>query len=200
MISIRLAKKRDTKSILEIYKPYITDTPVSFEETVPSEIEFRKRIQKVITEYPWLVCEINNSVVGYAYASSHRDRSCYRWTKEVSVYIHKEYRNRGIAKGLYTSLIEILKIQGVINVLAGITLPNEKSVLFHESLGFKKVGVYTSIGFKFGKWHDSGWWQLKVNTKLSTPNNELKKLNLIIDTDGWKVAINKGLSKINLKK
>ena len=200
MISIRLAKKRDTKSILEIYKPYITDAPVSFEETVPSEIEFRKRIQKVITEYPWLVCEINNSVVGYAYASNHRDRSCYRWTKEVSVYIHKEYSNRGIAKGLYTSLIEILKIQGVINVLAGITLPNEKSVLFHESLGFKKVGVYTSIGFKFGKWHDSGWWQLKVNTKLSTPNNELKKLNLIIDTDGWKVAINKGLSKINLKK
>jgi phosphinothricin acetyltransferase len=183
--------------MLEIYDPYILNTAVSFETEVPLLEEFHQRVLHYQEKLPWLVCEINDKLAGYAYATNHRQRKAYEVTKELSVYVHQDYRKLRVGTGLYIALIEILKAQRVSNVLAGITLPNTESVRFHESMGFKPVGVYHNVGYKFGKYHDTGWWELI----LGANNNplEIVGINEIIDSKSWEDAIQAGISEIRIK-
>ena len=108
-------------------------------------------------------------MAGYAYGSRLRGRPAYQWSAEVSAYIHANARRQGVGRALYTSLFAVLVRQGYCNAYAGITLPNDPSVRFHESLGFETVGVYRKIGFKFGAWHDVGWWQMRLAEKDDPP-------------------------------
>ena len=165
-VTIRIAKLSDAPAILGIYKPFILETAITFEEFVPGIDEFKERMEGIMRDCPYLVCEMDGKVVGYAYASAHRTRSAYRRNKEVSVYIDPNYRRENIAKALYTSLFAILKKQGFANLLAGITLPNEASVKLHESMGFVKCAEYHHIGFKLGSWHSVGWWECCLLDKL----------------------------------
>ena len=194
-VIIRSAEQRDAESILDIYTPYITDTPVSFETEIPSIEVFRQRILDYQEKLPWLVCEINDVMAGYTYATDHRQRSAYDCSKELSVYIHQDFKHRGIATGLYTALIEILIHQGVTNVLAGIALPNPESVGFHERFGFKLVGIYHNVGFKLGQFHDVGWWELSIGSNYKSPV-EIKPIHELIDTAIWNKAIEMGVSTI----
>ena len=162
-MTIRNAEQKDVEQILAIYSPFISDSAVTFETSIPSLEEFRKRIAKVQESMPWIVALENNKVVGYAYAGNHRQRECYQWTKELSVYLSPEAKGKGIARKLYDQLIAELKTLGINNVLAGITMTQKESIQFHEKYGFNKVGVYHSVGFKLGKWQDVGWWELKIN-------------------------------------
>ena len=109
-----------------------------------------------------MVCERKSGVVGYAYAGVHRKRAAYQWTAEVSVYVRADARRSGVARTLYESLFSDLKSRGFCTLLAGVTLPNPGSVALHESFGFSPVGVYSAVGYKFGAWHDVGWWQLRI--------------------------------------
>ena len=167
--SIRLISENDTHEVLEIYKPYVLNTIVSFEYEPPSEDEFLLRIQNNISEYPWLVCLYGNKIIGYAYASKHRYRTAYQWSCESTVYLLSEYHRKGIALILYKTLFSILKILGYFNVYAGVSLPNEKSVGFHQSVGFKKVGIYKKVGYKFGEWHDVEWFQFQLQKHIVYP-------------------------------
>lgn len=194
-IKIRTAHQDDAGAILEIYSPYILHTPVSFETDIPSLEEFRQRMAYYQEKLPWLVCEIGNDIAGYAYATDHRQRKAYECTKELSVYVHPGFRQRGVATGLYTTLIDILKHQGVTNLLAGIALPNPESVGFHEGFGFRLVGIYHKVGFKLGRYHDAGWWELQTGTDNISPL-DIKPAGSIIDTEHWHQAITKGISKI----
>ena len=194
-IIIRPAEARDAESILEIYKPYITYTPVSFETEVPTIDVFSQRIVDYQEKLPWLVCEIANELAGYSYATNHRQRTAYDCSKELSVYVHPNFKHRGIATGLYTAMIEILKHQGVSNVLAGIALPNSESVGFHERFGFKLVGIYHNIGFKLGRFHDAGWWELQIDANLKSQVN-IRPVHELIGTDIWDRAIELGVSRI----
>lgn len=84
---IRLATLDDSEAILEIYAPYITGTAVTFEYQVPTLTEFRERMTTVQKSYPWLVCEIDKQIVGYAYASRFREREAYNWSVSLSIYL-----------------------------------------------------------------------------------------------------------------
>lgn len=84
---IRLANKRDAVQNLDIYRPYIENTPISFETIVPSIEEMETRIERVLANYPWLIFEESNMILGYAYASKHRERAAYKWAVDVSVYV-----------------------------------------------------------------------------------------------------------------
>lgn len=197
-IVIRSANQQDTEKMLALYAPYILNSTVSFETEVPGREEFQQRVSHYQEKLPWLVCDIDNKLAGYAYAADHRLRQAYEVTKELSVYVHSDFWQCGVATALYTSLIEILKAQGVSNVLAGITLPNSVSVSFHESMGFKPVGIYHNVGYKFGSFQDTGWWELMLGTKNKNPL-QLVKVNKIINTRTWKDAMEKGISKIRIK-
>lgn len=161
-VRIRLAARADAADILEIYAPIVRDTHISFETLAPSEVEIADRISRTLRQYPWLVCEIDAKLAGYAYASPFRSRAAYQWTAETTVYVHPNYQGRGVARALYRSLIAILRNQGYRNAIGVIALPNAASVRAHEAIGFRKIGVIGSAGYKDGDWHDTGWWQLEL--------------------------------------
>jgi L-amino acid N-acyltransferase YncA len=166
---IRPALPSDASSILDIYAPYILNTTVSFETEVPTIKDFSERIIGNEESWPWLVYESDGFIAGYAYASKHRERAAYQWCVETSVYLDDGFQQKGIATKLYQTLFQILKYQGCRNVYAGITLPNEKSVHFHEKMGFKKIADYKNIGYKFNGWHTVRWYELQLNNYTDTP-------------------------------
>ncbi len=174
MIITRLAKEGDAAGILSIYAPYIESTSFTFETVVPSVEAFAERIRNYLLEWPWLVCEIDGVIAGYAYSNRHRERTAYQWCIESSVYIHDDFQRAGIAGALYSTLFEILKKQGFRNVYAVINLPNDKSVAFHESCGFEYFATYEMVGYKLGKWKNVGWWRLILNEYGNEPEAPLK--------------------------
>jgi L-amino acid N-acyltransferase YncA len=168
---LRLATAADAAAVRAIYGPVIETSAISFELVVPSEDEMASRISERQPEHPWLVAEgedglhgragqgAGHGVVGYAYAGRFSGRAAYDWSVETSAYIAEAARGRGVGRALYAALMALLTAQGYRQAMAGIALPNEASVRLHEGAGFTLVGVYRAVGWKFGAWHDVGWWQ-----------------------------------------
>ena len=102
--TIRLATDDDAPQIQAIYAPFCRDTAVSFEMEPPTVDEIRERIVKTLTSFPWLVCADRGTILGYAYASRHRERAGYRWSVDVSVYVREGHRRTGVGRALYTAL------------------------------------------------------------------------------------------------
>ena len=178
MSLIRLATSNDAAGILEIYAPYIANTSFTFETEVPSVEEFAERINTYLINWPWLVCEVEGKIAGYAYATKHRERVAYQWSIESSIYIHDDFQKAGIGRALYTAMFVILRKQGFRNVYAVINLPNEKSVAFHERLGFTYFATYEQVGYKLGKWKNVGWWRLILNEFGDEPAAPVKFADL----------------------
>lgn len=151
---IRSATLDDATAIRSIYAPWVTDSVVSFEEDVPSVEEMAARIER---SHLWLVCEDDAGVVGYAYGSPHRARAAYRFTVEVSAYVRADLHGRGIGRRLYGELLPQLAERGFHMAVAGITVPNDQSVGFHRSLGFRDIGRFPQVGWKLDRWHDTFW-------------------------------------------
>jgi phosphinothricin acetyltransferase len=167
--SIRFATPADAAQVQAIYAPFVRDTPVSFELDPPDEAGMRARIVKTLATHPWIVLERGGEVAGYAYSSAHRERLGYQWSVDVSCYVSEEHRRRGIGQRLYRALFRVLRAQGFFNAYAGIALPNAASVALHESVGFVPVGIYRGVGFKLGRWHDVGWWSLRLQELRESP-------------------------------
>src|SRR5690349_17840892 len=160
---MRTATTADARDILDIYAPFVLSTAISFENELPSLGQMEKRIQSCLEKFPWVVISNEGKIAGYAYASRHREREAYQWSCETSVYVHENYRGKGIAAELYRVLLEILKLQGFRTAYAGITLPNEASVRLHEKCGFAQFAFYENVGFKLNRWQNVGWWRLRLN-------------------------------------
>jgi L-amino acid N-acyltransferase YncA len=152
-----LARPEDAPALLAIYRPHVEDSAVSFELATPSATEFGERIARIQGGWEWLLAERNGECVGYVYASAHRERAAYRWSVEVSAYVRADSHRQGIARLLYERLFEDIAAKGYCNAYAVITLPNDASVSLHQRLGFVTVGVFKSVGRKFGRWHDVLW-------------------------------------------
>ena len=166
---MRIAKSDDAEGILGIYAPIVRETTISFELEPPTLEEMRRRIETTLARLPWLVCEAEGQVLGYAYASKHRERAAYQWSVDVSVYVAEEARGRGLGRKLYTPLLAMLTDLGYYTALAGIALPNPASVGLHETMGFTPIGVYRNIGYKMGAWRDVGWWQKQLREYADSP-------------------------------
>ena len=166
---LRLATPHDAVGIHAIYAPIVCDTPVSFALVPPSHDEIVARVTKTLIRFPWLVCTVQERLLGYAYAGSHNERAAYQWAVNVSVYLDAKARRLGIGRSLYQTLFSILRLQGFYRAYAGITLPNGASVGLHESLGFRSVGTYEKVGYKQGAWHDVGYWQLTLQPSDGEP-------------------------------
>jgi L-amino acid N-acyltransferase YncA len=170
---IRFATPADASAVLEIYGPFCEDSPVSFETKKPGVTEIEGRIREIIERFPWLICENNNAVLGYAYAGPHRERAAYRWSVDVAIYISANCRGHGIGTALYTALFDLLRIQGFFKAYAGITLPNSPSLRLHQRFGFEPVGVYKQVGYKVGAWHDVSWLALNLQPAGRPPEETL---------------------------
>ena len=156
---IRKVRDTDMDALVRIYNHYIEATTITFEEDLISSEIMLERVHNIQQSgFPWLVVEMDGHVQGYAYAGSWKPRSAYRYTVEPSIYLAPDIVAKGAGKALYCQLLSILKEQGIKNVLGVIALPNQASVALHESLGFKKVGEFARVGYKFERWVSVGYW------------------------------------------
>ena len=106
---IRLAELRDAERIREIYAPYVKDTELTFHFEVPSVQFFEQKITEIQKKYCWLVYEVNNQIIGYAYAMEHRPKNAYQWTIESTIYLDLKYREKGVGTFLYKTLLFAVK-------------------------------------------------------------------------------------------
>ena len=194
-IEIRVARGGDAGEIARIYRPFVESTIISFETVPPDPSQMADRLAATLPRYPWIVCEWEGRIAGYAYATTHRERKAYQWSVDTSAYVHPEFWRRGIGRGLYRSLFEILSAQGFTNAYAGIALPNPGSVGLHESVGFRPVGVYRSVGYKLGGWHDVGWWQLGLRNHEPSPSEPVD-LVTVQSREEWPTLVTAGISSI----
>lgn len=159
---IRIAVPEDAANLADIYAPYVENTYVTFEYTVPSAKEFENRIRHTLEKYPYLVAEEENVLLGYAYASPFHARAAYAWSAETSVYIRQDCKRKGIGHMLYSALEEILRRQHVCNLCACIAYPNPASISFHEAFGYKTIAHFHASGFKHNAWHDMVWMEKEL--------------------------------------
>lgn len=194
-LKIRFATSADSSGIREIYEPYVISTPITFDYDIPTQEEFENRIESSSGSYPWLVCEHKNEILGYAYAGKLRVKAAYQWSAESTIYLSQKFHRKGLGKILYETLLHILRLQGFVNVYAGVTVPNIKSEGFHKALGFYEVGIYKNIGYKLGRWHDVKWFQLHLNDH-SDPL-PLKSIDRIETTAEFQKILNDANEKVN---
>ena len=172
-MSIRQATVQDLPRILEIYRPYVENTAISFEYTVPTLEEFTKRFLSITSQFPWLVWEENGVILGYAYGSLPFERAAFQWSAEASIYLCPEACGKGIGKQLYAALEQLLQRQGYRKVYAIITTANAHSVAFHQAVGYRHTATMPDCGFKLGKWHGTVWMEKELNTWDTPPREPL---------------------------
>lgn len=162
-MNIRDASVADAESVAAIYNHFVLTTSISFEEAAVAPAEMAQRIADVqAAALPWLVAEQDGVVAGYAYATKWRARHAYRFSVESTVYLAPALGGKGLGTALYGALIERLRAAGFHMVIGGIALPNPASIALHEKLGFEKVAQFSEVGFKFDRWTDVGYWELKL--------------------------------------
>lgn len=174
VMNIRDCKPEDAKALLEIYKPYVEDTAITFEYDVPTLKEFQHRISETQKRFPYLVAEDDGEVLGYAYASPFKDRAAYDWAIETSIYVSLGHHREGIGALLHQHLEERLKAQGILNMNACIAYidPEDEyltqgSVRFHEHLGYKLCAHFHKCGYKFGRWYDMVWMEKLIGDHIN---------------------------------
>lgn len=190
-ITIRQATIKDVKRLIEIYAPYVTNTAITFEYTVPTLAEFSKRIETTLEKYPYLVAILNNQIVGYAYTSALKNRAAYDWAVETSIYVDWNYKGLGIGKALYLKLEEISKLQHVLNMNACIAYPNPGSIAFHEKLGYQKIAHFHQCGYKLGQWYDMIWMEKMLGEHCLNPEKFIKYAELKMEVEKWDFLVEK---------
>lgn len=161
-MEIRLARAQDCAALRAIYAQYI-DTTITFERVLPAQAEFLARMQAVQAAYPWLVWEEAGAILGYAYAHAFGERVSYEPSAELSVYVDRVARGRGIGKRLYGALMRLLALQNVRTVYGIVTSPNERSEALHRALGFTCRARLEKVGYK-GGWRDVSWFAKAIGT------------------------------------
>ena len=144
----------DAPSLCAIYNHYVTQTHISFEEAAVAANEMRQRIAKTTESYPWLVCEEDGALLGYAYGSKWRERPAYRFTLEATVYLHPSSAGKGRGSALLDALLTELRQRALHTVIAVIALPNDPSIALFKRFGFQQAAHFHQVGHKFGQWVD----------------------------------------------
>ena len=177
---IRPAVPEDAARLLEIYAPYVEKTAITFEYDVPTEEEFRGRIERIRARYPYLVIERGGVIMGYAYAGVFKDRAAYDRSCEMTIYLDRGAAGAGLGRKLYEALEEELKAKGILNLYACIGVPEEddeyldhNSEQFHEHMGYTKIGTFHQCGFKFGRWYNMIWMEKMIGEHREQPDQEL---------------------------
>ena len=186
-MKIRLAREDDAQSLLEIYAPYVKETAITFEYEIPSIKEFAERISETLKNYPYLVCEIDKKIVGYAYASRFKNRKAYDWAVETSIYVEKSFRRSGIGSVLLKNLENLLLKQNILNANACIAQTDSEdlhltnaSIFFHQKNGYQMVGKFNQCAYKFDRWYNMVWME-KLLAPHKTPQADFIPFSELCD-------------------
>lgn len=186
-VRIRVATMEDDGELLEIYRPYVEKTAISFECDVPGLEEFRARIERTLKRYPYLVADQGGELLGYAYTGPFVGRAAYDWAAEVSIYLREDMKKRGIGKKLYQAIEEISRAQNITNLNACIGNPEvedeyltKNSIQFHAHMGYRMVGEFYKCGYKFGRWYNMVWMEKIIQVHEKEPEPVVKFTSLDI--------------------
>lgn len=179
---IRIATEKDVPQILAIYGPYVEDTTVSFEYTVPSPDAFLDRFRTITAQFPWLVWEEEGRVLGYAYGSPPYARAAYGWCAEPSVYLAPEAHRRGIGTALYAALEKILALQGYHVLYALVTSENAPSMAFHIRNGYSVRAEFPECAYKFGRVLGVTWLEKRLRS-VDIPSSHPATWLSIVNSD-----------------
>lgn len=176
-ITIRYAVPEDAPALQAIYAPYVENTAISFEYAAPDVEEFRGRIERTLKEYPYLVAEENGRIVGYTYASAFHSRPAYRHSAETSLYVAQDARGRGIGRKLYEALEKEILKQKVYVLYACVACTERaddehltnRSIKFHEHMGYRITGAHELCGYKFDKWYSITWMERVIAPRPEHP-------------------------------
>ncbi len=166
---IRAARESDFDAIADLVNHYIRETAIHFGTDTVTAAELHEGWRGHEEVYPCLVAEVDGRFAGYSKAGVFRERAAYAWTTETTVYVERGLERKGVGKALYQRLFAILCAQGFQSAIGGIALPNDASVRLHEALGFMKVAHVVRAGWKFGRFHDLGFWQRDLHPPSGAP-------------------------------
>ena len=157
---IRYATESDLPQILDIYNDAILNTTAVY-SYAPHTLEMRKAwyAEKVEKNLPVLVMELEGRVAGFSSYGPFRAWEAYRFSAEHLVYVHQDFRQRGVAMLLLKELITTARVRGIHTLIAGIDADNAVSIRLHEKLGFQEAGHVRQVGFKFERWLDLKFYQ-----------------------------------------
>lgn len=166
MITVRNAMIEDAERTLEIYSYYVQNTAISFEYETPALDEWKARMARTMSRYPYLVIEEDGVIQGYSYAGAFVGRAAYDWSCEMTIYLDHHVQKHGMGRMLYEAMEQALKKMGILNLYACIGYPDEddeylttNSADFHAHLGYTKVGTFHKCGYKFGRWYHMIWME-----------------------------------------
>jgi L-amino acid N-acyltransferase YncA len=159
---IREAKLTDAAAIADIYNHYITHTIITFDTRTITSKDMEGKIGNLQVNYPVLIIEQSDHVIGFAYASQWKSKEAYKYCAETTIYMHPEHTQSGFGQRLYNALLSALPLFDIVHAIACITIPNETSIKLHEKLGFHRIGTFSKVGYKQEQWIDVEYWQKHV--------------------------------------
>lgn len=160
---LRAFQWSDVPAITAIYRHYVEQTAITFDTEVPGEAAMAEKFAGLVKlGHPLIVAERDGVVLGYAYASFYRPRAAYRFTCEDSIYLDPAATGKGLGKAMLTELLVQSKAFGFKQMIAVITADTANSIGIHEKFGFRHVGRYDAVGYKFDRWHDIVHLQLAL--------------------------------------
>lgn len=154
---IRYVEEKDYKEITDIYNYYIKNTNISFEEDELSYDNMRKRIDSIKKKFPYIVYEEDGTILGYAYLNYFSERSAYRFSLDLSIYLKNGELTKGIGSALYNEIENIARKNGIKKIISCITLSNDRSISFHKKMGFSECGRMNNVGYKHNAWQSIVW-------------------------------------------
>ncbi len=180
MTEIRLATSDDLPAILAISNWAAANTAANFAVEPETLASWQHDWRETHQRFPWFVTAGDDgAVVAFAKASPWKGRCAYLWTAETTVYVHPDHHGQGLGRALYQELVATLRAQGYRTLLGGITLPNPASVRLHESMGFVRVALLEKVGWKFGRWHDVGYWEAHLHD-ADNPPTDIKPVSDVV--------------------
>ena len=162
METIRPAAADDLTGVAAIYADAVRTSIATFDVDPRPTAYWEDRLASTDPGDHLVVAVEGDRVLGYAYSSPYRPRPAYSRTRETSVYLHQDARGRGLGRRLYDDLLARMAADDVHTVVALVALPNDPSEALHRACGFRHVGTMTEVGFKFGRWIDTAWYELRL--------------------------------------
>ena len=176
-VRVREATLADIPAITALYAREVREGVATYEYDMPDESAMAMRMEAVIDNgFPYLIAENDSDFAGYAYASSYRGRTGYRWTVEDTVYVLPDAQGHGVGSALLATLIEQCEARGFRQMIAVIgESANGASVALHEKFGFRTVGIFQGLGRKHGRWLDTVQMQRALGSgNDDAPADELR--------------------------
>ena len=159
MTDVRPATAVDLEGAAAIYDEQVRTGISTFDLEPPPVSYWEHHLESDEPGDHFLVADVGDEIIGFAYSSTYRPRPGYRLTRETSVYLSEGARGQGLGRRMYDELLERVRGDGIHVALALVALPNPASIALHEACGFEHLGTMREVGRKFDRWLDTAWFQ-----------------------------------------